>query len=93
MKGGWGAWELAAGYDYMNLNSGAINGGRADTVKGGLNWYVNSHTRLMANYVHALDINVNTGTLPSTSLAANSTTKAWNKADLDMIETRVQIDW
>ncbi len=93
MKGGWGAWELAAGYDYMNLNSGAINGGRADTVKGGLNWYVNSHTRLMANYVHALDINVNTGSLPSTSLAANSTTKAWNKADLDMIETRVQIDW
>ena len=94
MKGGWGAWELAAGYDYMNLNSGAINGGRADTVKGGLNWYVNSHTRLMANYVHALDINVNTGKIDTnTSLAANSTTKAWNKADLDMIETRVQIDW
>ncbi len=94
MKGGLGAWELAVGYDYMNLNSGAINGGRADTVKGGLNWYVNSHTRVMANYVHALDISVNPAAkTTATSLAANSTTAAWNKADLDMIETRIQLDW
>ncbi len=96
MKGGWGAWELAAGYDYMNLNSGAINGGRADTVKGGINWYPNSHTRVMANYVHALDISVNsaaTSTTSATALPSNSTTRAWNNGQLDMIETRVQIDW
>jgi len=97
LKGGLGAWELAVGYDYMNLNSGAINGGRADTVKGGLNWYLNSHTRFMANYVHALDINVDTSAAKQTTasgvLASNGTTRAWNKGDLDMIETRIQLDW
>ncbi len=85
MKGGLGAWELATGYDYMNLNTGAIKGGRVSTAKAGINWYPNSHVRVMANYVHALDIN--TGTV------ANTTSKAFNNADLDLIETRVQLDW
>jgi phosphate-selective porin OprO/OprP len=85
MKGGWGAWEVKAGYDYMNLNDGAINGGRASTAKFGINWYPNSHVRVMADYVHALDIN--------TTNAATATGKAFDNADLDMIETRIQLDW
>ena len=93
LKGGLGAWEAAVGYDYMNLNSGVINGGQASTIKGGLNWYLNSHTRFMANYVHLLDLNVNTASLPAGSLPANGTTKVWNNGDLDMIETRIQLDW
>lgn len=92
MKGGWGAWELATGYDYMNLNSGGtIQGGRADTVKGGLNWYPNSHLRVMANYVHALDIS--TFHAQSVTGTSNAAGRGFNKADLDMIETRVQLDW
>jgi phosphate-selective porin OprO/OprP len=78
MKGGLGAWELATGYDYMNLNSGVIKGGRAATAKVGINWYPNSHTRVMANYVKALDIKTN---------------NVYNNADFDIIETRVQLDW
>ena len=96
LKGGWGAWELAAGYDYMNLNSGVINGGSASTVKTGINWYPNSHLRVMANWIHALDINTQNAVtynsvtgLPS----ANPTARAFNGASLDMIETRVQLDW
>ena len=85
LKGGWGAWELAAGYDYMTLNSGVIKGGRASTFKSGINWYPNSHVRVMANWVHALDI--------STAGAATPTGRAFNDASLDMIETRVQLDW
>ena len=85
MKGGWGAWEVAAGYDAMNLNSGVIQGGRASTAKFGINWYPNPHVRFMANYIHALDLN--------TGSVANGTSKSFNNADLDMIETRVQIDW
>ena len=85
LKGGWGAWELAAGYDYMNLNSGVINGGRASTFKSGINWYPNSHFRVMANWVHALDI--------STAGAASPTGRAFNGASLDIIETRIQMDW
>ena len=95
LKGGLGAWELAAGYDYMNLNTQVIHGGRAATAKFGVNWYPNSHVRVMANLVHVLDIN--TGTLGAPNVATTATTnglaKAWNNADLDMIETRVQLDW
>jgi phosphate-selective porin OprO/OprP len=91
MKGGWGAWEFATGYDYMNLNSGVIQGGRASTAKAGINWYPNSHVRVMANYIHALDIN--TGTAKSTIGAANYAGRAFNNADLDMVETRIQLDW
>lgn len=85
MHGGWGAWELAVGYDYMDLNKGAIKGGRASTAKFGLNWYLNSHLRIMANYIHALDI--------TTANAATAAGRAFNNADLDILETRVQIDW
>ena len=86
MKGGWGAWEVATGYDSINLNDGVIQGGRASTAKLGINWYPNPHVRVMTNYIHALDIN----TLGSTG---GATPKAFNNADLDMIETRVQLDW
>ena len=96
LKGGWGAWEIAAGYDYMNLNSGGINGGRASTFKTGINWYPNSHVRVMANWVHALDINTQNAQTYSTSTgvsSANLTSQAFNGASLDMIESRVQLDW
>ncbi|MDD2864942.1 MAG: porin [Methylococcales bacterium] len=84
-KGGWGAWEVAAGYDYINLNDGAIKGGQASTAKLGVNWYVNPHVRVMADYVHALDIN--------TVGASGARSQAFNGADLDIIETRFQLDW
>ena len=83
MKGGLGAWEVAAGYDYLNLNSGLITGGRASTAKVGINWYLNSHTRFMANYIKALDIY-------NPAAKGNNT---FNQADFDLIETRVQLDW
>ena len=79
MNGGWGAWELAAGYDYIDLNADVIKGGRASTAKFGLNWYPNSHFRVMSNFVHVLDLN--TGV------------RGFNKADLDMFEMRAQVDF
>ena len=86
MKGGWGAWELAAGYDYLNLNSGAIAGGQASTAKFGLNWYPNSHVRVMLDYVKTLNIDTQ-------GAAAGTRVRAFNNADYDMLETRVQLDW
>lgn len=85
MKGGWGAWEIATGYDAVNLNSKAITGGRASTAKLGINWYPNSHVRVMANYIHALDVN--------TTGVASARSAAFDHAKLDVIETRVQLDW
>lgn len=86
MKGGWGAWEIASGYDSINLNDGVIRGGRVSTAKLGVNWYPNPHMRVMTNYVHALDIN-------TLGAAAGAQSQAFNNGDLDIIETRVQLDW
>jgi phosphate-selective porin OprO/OprP len=55
--GGWGAWEVASGYDYINMNNGVIKGGQADLVRVGLNWYPHSNVNWQANIVHMLDIN------------------------------------
>ena len=94
MKGGWGAWELLAGFDELNLRSGGgngtststkINGGSAELGKLGVNWYFNPRVRLNTNYVHAFNIN--------TTGVTNATAQAFNNAKLDMIESRVQIDW
>jgi phosphate-selective porin OprO/OprP len=86
MKGGWGAWELAAGYDHINLNSENVNGGRMSTAKFGINWYPNSHVRVMTNYVHVLDINTQ-------GAAVGTRARGFNNGDLDILETRVQLDW
>jgi phosphate-selective porin OprO/OprP len=53
-KGHWGAWELAARYSTLDLNSGwAIRGGEETNITVGLNWYLNTNTRIMFNYVLA----------------------------------------
>ena len=83
-RGGLGAWEIAAGYDYLNLIDGNINGGRAQTGKVALNWYPNSHVRLMANFIHALDVQ-------TAGMAARSA--AYNSSNFDVVEMRAQVDF
>lgn len=80
-NGGWGAWEVAAGYDYLDLNDKTLKGGRASTAKFGVNWYPNSHIKVMANYIHALQIQA-----PTTSLG-------YDGSNLDMFEMRGQVDF
>ncbi|MCC2682292.1 MAG: Phosphate-selective porin [Nitrosospira multiformis] len=82
---GWGAWEIAAGYDYMNMNDGVIRGGKADLIKFGLNWYPHSHVRVMTNYVHVLDVN--------TAGVTDRRSAGFNNANLDMWLTRFQVDF
>ena len=56
MNSGSGAWELALRYTNTNLNSKSINGGEQSDITFGTNWYLNSATRIMFNYVWT-DIN------------------------------------
>ena len=48
---GWGAWEIAGRYSYLDLNQGGIGGGRMSNYTAGLNWYINSNTKFQFNYI------------------------------------------
>lgn len=46
----WGDVELAARYDYMNLNSHNIYGGSAEAYTLGINYYASRNVKIMLNY-------------------------------------------
>lgn len=47
---GWGAWELLARYDDVNLNDGFLHAGEHRALTLGLNWYVNDNVRWFVNW-------------------------------------------
>lgn len=49
---GWGAWEVAARFSRLDLDSVNIEGGVLNDVTAGVNWYLNPNVRVMLNYVH-----------------------------------------
>jgi len=55
-NGTWGAWEIAARYDQLDLNDGDISGGDASRYTVALNWYLNYNFRIMADYSRIFDI-------------------------------------
>lgn len=52
-KNGYGAVELAVRYSTLDLDDGAIRGGREHDWTLGANWYLGAHLKLQANYVRA----------------------------------------
>ncbi|MEO8012316.1 MAG: OprO/OprP family phosphate-selective porin [Dokdonella sp.] len=46
-----GMWQLGLRYDKTNLNDGPVLGGEQDNITLGVNWYLRSNFKLMANYV------------------------------------------
>ena len=49
---GYGAVELLARYDALDLNDGGIVGGKQRAWTVGANWYLTTHFKFQANYVH-----------------------------------------
>ena len=52
-NGGFGALELAARYSHLDLDDDVINAGKLSDITFGINWYLNSHSRIMLNYVRS----------------------------------------
>lgn len=50
--GGWGAWQVAARYSYLDMNDADVFGGEADSVTLGLNWYWNENANMQFNWVN-----------------------------------------
>jgi phosphate-selective porin OprO/OprP len=98
---GWGAWEVAAGYDYIDMNNGIIRGGKADMARMGLNWYPHSNVKWQANIQHILDVNTagtprNDGRTADNngySGGAGARTNGMNNADMTFFVTQLQVDF
>jgi phosphate-selective porin OprO/OprP len=51
--GGWGAWEIAARWSYLDLTDQSISGGLMQNMTTGVNWYVNPFCKCVFNYIHS----------------------------------------
>ena len=71
----YGAFEVAARYDFINLNNKDVQGGSEHDVSVGLNWFVNKQLRLSTNYIRA-------------SIHPNSSQA---KRNLDIVAARLQV--
>ncbi len=49
-KGGWGAWEIAARYSFVDLDSRDVEGGRLSMLMLGINWYLHPHIKWRFDY-------------------------------------------
>ena len=49
---GWGAWQLAARLQYLNLDDKGIDGGVLKDTTLGINWYLNPNFKIQANYFY-----------------------------------------
>ncbi len=91
-NGGWGAWEVAARFDSLNMNTQHVSGGNLQNGTLALNWYLNPHVRFMANYEHVFHNNV--------SLASNGAGGFYAAPALissgqhpNVFMFRTQLDW
>lgn len=51
-----GAWQIAARFSSLDLSDQDIDGGEAESVTLGLNWFATPNVRFSANYVSVLDV-------------------------------------
>jgi phosphate-selective porin OprO/OprP len=49
--GGWGAWQVAVRYSYLDLSDQDIQGGVGSNLTFALNWYWTANSKLQVNYI------------------------------------------
>jgi phosphate-selective porin OprO/OprP len=49
---GWGAWELATRWNYLNLNDGPVQGGILQGFEAGINWYLTTNLKFQVEYLN-----------------------------------------
>ena len=49
--GGWGAWQVAARYSYLDLSGQDVLGGVGNDLTLALNWYFTPNSKLQFNYI------------------------------------------
>jgi phosphate-selective porin OprO/OprP len=52
VAGGWGAWQVALRYSYLDLSDGDILGGDENNVTFALNWLWTPHAKMQFNYLY-----------------------------------------
>ena len=87
---GWGAWEIAAGWDYIDMSSGVVTGGQMDMLRFGVNWYPHAMVKLQSNIQHVLAIN----TPVSGGIGYDKRrSEGWNHGNLDVFMTQLTVDF
>lgn len=83
-----GAWEVAARYSFVNMVDKNVYGGSEHNTTLGLNWFVNDHVKVSANYIRA---NIHpTGTTAGTNPVVNATTSPAER-ELDIFGLRFAV--
>ncbi|RLS54254.1 MAG: hypothetical protein DWH91_12590 [Planctomycetota bacterium] len=84
---GWGAWEIAGRWSYLDLNDKTIRGGTVTDLTAGLNWYLNAYWKMQFNYIHSMP------RYTPQSGPAGTPDSPFAKSTLDMFDFRCQIDF
>ncbi len=53
-NGGWGAFQVVAGVDFVDLSDGSVLGGRQLSLKAGANWWLREYVRMSANMTYSV---------------------------------------
>jgi phosphate-selective porin OprO and OprP len=90
---GWGAWEVAARYDLMDMNTKHINGGALGIGTFALNWYLTPRIRLMTDWVHVFSTNNSSTCAGFPAQGANAGIGCFKGLSPNIWETAVRFDF
>lgn len=76
-KGGFGVFEVAGRFSFLDLQDDNVHGGTERDWTAGLNWYPDDNLKVMTNYVHAT--------------ADNSPGARGRNVEADIFEARLQV--